>query len=113
MREALLLLLIVGVVGALWAWSTRARESVLAIVSEVCRDLELQRLDDSVALHRLRLQRTPAGLRMVRIYRFEFTIDGTTRYAGDVALTGDHLSWVRVGHPQGDIHIDLSGGKPH
>ena len=42
---------------------------------------------------------------------FEFTLDGTARYEGDVGLAGDTLAWVRVGHPAGDIHIDVAARR--
>lgn len=107
MRDALWLLIATGCCYGLWSWSVRGRERVLAVVREVCRDLGLQALDDSVVLRGFRLLRTPDGLRIGRTYRFEFTLDGHTRHAGDVGLAGLRLVWVRVGHPQGDIHIDV------
>lgn len=108
MRDALWLLFVSACGYGLWSWSVRGRERVLAVVREVCRDLELQALDGSVVLRGIRLLWTPDGLRIGRTYRFEFTLDGSTRHAGDVGLAGQRLAWVRVGHPQGDIHIDLS-----
>lgn len=107
MIDALVLLLLIGFVAGAWTWSTAGRERVVAVVKEVCADLKLQRLDDSVVLRGLRLLRTPRGITLGRVYRFEFTIDGISRYAGDVALAGDALAWIRFGHPDGDIHIDL------
>jgi len=111
MRDALLLLLALGAVGGLWSWSASGRERVLAVVKEVCGDLGLQRLDDSVVLSGLRLLRSARGFSIGRIYRFEFTLDGSARYQGDVGLAGDTLAWVRVGHPQGDIHIDVAARR--
>ena len=111
MREALFLLLALGAVGGLWSWSASGRERVLAVVKEVCGDLGLQRLDDTVVLSGLRLLRSAQGWRVGRIYRFEFTLDGTARYEGDVGLAGDTLAWVRVGHPAGDIHIDVAARR--
>ncbi len=111
MREALFLLLALGAVGGLWSWSASGRERVLAVVKEVCGDLGLQRLDDTVVLSGLRLLRSARGWRVGRIYRFEFTLDGTARFEGDVGLAGDTLAWVRVGHPAGDIHIDVAARR--
>ncbi|MGE4244340.1 DUF3301 domain-containing protein [Ramlibacter sp.] len=109
MRDALWLLVTVGAFAGLWNWSTSGRERVLAVVREVCRDLDLQSLDDSVVLRGVRPVWTAGGLRLGRTYRFEFTLDGRARQAGDVGLAGSQLAWVRVGHPQGDIHIDVDG----
>jgi hypothetical protein len=111
MREALMLMLALGAVGGLWSWSTSGRERVVGVVKEVCADLGLQRLDDSVVLSGLRLLRAAGGWRIGRIYRFEFTLDGSARYEGDVGLAGNTLAWVRVGHPQGDIHIDIAARR--
>jgi hypothetical protein len=108
-RDALLLLLALGAGAGLWSWSARGRERVRGPIAETCAELGLQRLDDSVVLHGLRLLRTAHGWRLGRIYRFEFTLDGSTRHVGDVGLAGEHPVWVRVGHPQGDIHIDFAG----
>ena len=108
MRDALWLLGLVGASAWLWSWSVSGRERVLAVVREVCRDLGLQVLDDSVVLRGVRPLWTADGLRLGRTYRFEFTLDGSTRHAGDVGLAGTQLAWVRVGHPQGTIHIDIS-----
>lgn len=107
MRDALWLLIAAGCSYGLWSWSVRGRERVLEIVREVCRDLGLQALDDSVVLRRVRLLRTADGWCLGRTYRFEFTLDGTARHVGDVGLAGLRLVWVRVGHPHGDIHLDL------
>lgn len=108
MRDALWLLIAMGAAVGLWSWSTAGRERVLAVVRVVCKDLGLQALDDSVVLRGLRPLWTADGLRIGRTYRFEFTLDGQSRHAGDVGLAGSRLAWVRVGHPQGDIHIDVS-----
>jgi hypothetical protein len=108
MRDAFWLLVCIGAVAGLWSWSTSGRERVLAVVREVCGDLQLQGLDDSVVLRGLRPLWTAEGLRLGRTYRFEFTVDGSARYTGDVGLVGSALAWVRVGHPQGDIHIDVA-----
>jgi hypothetical protein len=106
-RDALWLMLSIGAVAGLWSWSSSGRERVLAVVKEVCADLNLQALDDSVVLRGLRPLWTAQGLRVGRTYRFEFTFNGADRHAGDVGLAGSSLVWVRVGHPQGDIHIDI------
>lgn len=104
-------MLALGAGAGLWSWSTSGRERVLALVAETCAELGLQRLDDSVVLRGLRLLRTSGGWRVGRIYRFEFTLDGRARHVGDVGLAGDSPAWIRVGHPQGDIHIDLAARR--
>ena len=91
----------------LWSWSMRAHDRVDRISREVCHDLELQRLDEAVALRRLRLLRTVTGLGIERVFRFEFSVNGADRCRGEVCLLGIQPRWVHLDHPEGAIHIDL------
>ncbi len=106
MQEALILLLILGLVLALWYWSAQGRERVLAISAEICRDLHMQRLDDSVALHGLRLVRTPQ-FAVERRYAFEFSADGVDRRRGEVVLLGFALQHARLELPDGPLLIEV------
>ena len=108
MQDALTLLLILGLVLALWHWSVQGRERVLAITREICRDLEMQRLDDSVALHSLRLVRTPR-FALERRYAFEFSTDGVDRRRGEVVLVGFALQHARLELPEGPLLIETGG----
>jgi Protein of unknown function (DUF3301) len=112
MHEALVLLLILGLVCALWHWSVLGRERVLAISGEICRDLKMQRLDDSVALHALRLVRAPR-FALERRYAFEFSTDGVDRRRGEVVLLGFALQLARLELPDGPLLIEIGGrGSP-
>ena len=93
----------------LWSWSMRAHDRVDRISREVCNDLQLQRLDEAVALRKLRLQRTVGGLSIERVFSFEFSVNGADRCRGAVCLLGIYPRWVHLDHPEGDIHIDLEG----
>ncbi|MSQ67566.1 MAG: DUF3301 domain-containing protein [Gammaproteobacteria bacterium] len=107
MHEALALLLAAGGLAGLWTWSTAGRECALRGVEKLCRELALQRLDESVALHRLALRWGHGRLVVLRVYRFEFSRDGAQRHTGEVALTNGALAWARVHHPEGAIYLDL------
>jgi hypothetical protein len=108
MQEALILLLILGMVLAFWHWSVLGRERVLAISGEICRDLKMQRLDDSVALHGLRVVRTPQ-FALERRYAFEFSTDGLDRRRGEVVLLGFVLQHARLELPDGPLLIEIGG----
>ncbi len=108
MADALILLLILGLVLALWHWSVLGRERVLAISGEICRDLNMQRLDDSVALHALRLVRAPQ-FALERRYAFEFSTDGSDRRRGEVVLLGFALQLARLELPDGPLLIEIGG----
>lgn len=107
MNDGTPLLLILS--GVAWFWYTgrRAHEKVLEISKVVCKDLDVQRLDDGVALRRFRLRWTRNGLSLVRIFRFEFSSNGMDRNLGEIALVGLRLDWVRIEHPDGNYFIDV------
>ena len=107
MHEALALLLVAGGLAGLWSWSTAGRESAITTIDKLCRELALQRLDDSVALHRLALERQYGRLTVLRVYRFEFSRDGAQRHIGEVALTNGAPAWAQVHAPEGAIYLDL------
>lgn len=111
MPREIWLLLGTGLLIGLWFWATRARERVDLISREVCADLNLQRLDESVTLRRISLQRTDQGLRLRRVFSFEFSVTGADRRRGDVCLLGAFPAWVQVDHPDGPIFIDINSPK--
>ena len=107
MESGMWLLVACGAVVGVWLWAVQARERVDRISQEVCKDLDLQRLDESVALQRIRLLRTGDGLQVQRLFSFEFSISGADRRRGDVCLLGLTPLWVHLDHPDGAIHIEL------
>lgn len=108
MTDAAWLLVALGGVFALWTWSNAARERVDALSREVCRDLALQRLDEAVALRGLRLRRGLDGVRLERLFSFEFSVTGADRRRAEVCVHGGLPQWVRLDHPDGPILIDLN-----
>ncbi len=108
MDGALLLLLAAGACAGLWNWGVTGRERALREIGVICKDMGLQALDESVVLNLVRLRRGPGGkLRLVRVYRFDFTLDGHSRHHGDVALAGLKPLWARLYSPAGDTWLDL------
>ena len=107
MNDAAVLILMLCAGAWLWNANRLAHEKVLAVCREVCGDLKLQQLDDTVSLRRLKLRWAVGRLNVVRIYRFEFSDDGVARRFGEIALVGSVLDWVRVDHRQGSIYIDV------
>jgi Protein of unknown function (DUF3301) len=110
MGEGTYILLLLGGIAWLWHTSRSAHEKVLEISRTVCRDLHVQRLDDSVALRRLRLRWSRQGPSLRSVYGFEFSSDGNDRCGGEIALVGMDLDWVRIDHPQGRYFIDIPSG---
>jgi hypothetical protein len=93
---AILVLLLLG-----WFWldSLRAREMAVGICRAACERRDLQFLDQTVALRHLGVRRTPDGLRLRRVYRFDFSEEGIGRRTGYLALVGLDLEEISLGLP--------------
>ena len=93
---AILALLLVG-----WFWldSLRARELATGICRAACEQRGLQFLDQTVALRRLGVRRTPVGLRLRRVYRFDFSEEGVGRRSGYLVLIALDLEEISLGLP--------------
>ena len=82
-----------------WRDSLGAREQARAASARACQQINVQLLDDTVALERLWPRRDRDGrLKLERLYVFEFTDTGLVRRTGSVLLVG----WrVEVLHMEG------------
>jgi hypothetical protein len=76
--------------------SLRAREIATEICRAACSRADVQLLDETVALRRLNVARTAAGLRLRRIYRFDFSEEGTSRKSGYLILMDLHLEAISL-----------------
>jgi hypothetical protein len=94
---AILLLLLLG-----WFWldSLRAREIALGISKAACETRGLQLLDQAVALRRLGLSWQHKGIRLRRVYRFDFSEEGVGRHSGYLVLSGIDLVDLSFGLPE-------------
>lgn len=98
----LLALTTVGMLLWLWSENLRAREHVLRTCAAACRELDVQLLDQTVALSRLSLGWVPPrGLILQRSYSFEFSTDGVDRCQGRVGLWGGRIEYVHMDYPDG------------
>jgi len=93
---AVFLLLLLG-----WFWldSMRAREIATEVCKTACQQRELQFLDQTVALRRLGLAWRSEGLRMRRVYRFDFSEEGVGRRSGYLVMRGLVLEDLSFGLP--------------
>ena len=84
---------LIALAAALWLWrdSLRAREAAIAICKRVCTAEQVQLLDDTVALAALWPQLSRGGLRLKRVYGFEFSREGVERRHGSITLLGTSL----------------------
>jgi len=96
MLSTLASILALGLVALAWFSGARARETAVSIGRAACDKEGYQLLDDSVALQRFALRWTRSGLRMRRMYRFEYSVEGTLRETGYVLLLGQQLESVHI-----------------
>ncbi len=93
----ILVLFALAIAALYWVAALRAKELARAAGQQACARAEVQLLDDTVELTRLRLRRTDRGaLAWQREYRFEFTRDGATRYRGRIAMAGTRVLAVEL-----------------
>jgi hypothetical protein len=88
---------IIALIALFWLDSLRARESAVRAAREACERMEVQFLDDTVALAKLRLRRDRRGrAHLARTYGFEFSIDGATRSRGHVLILGRRIETLHL-----------------
>lgn len=97
MSDAILYLLLLGLLAWFWLDSLRSREIATHTCKAVCKRDQLQFLDDTVSLQHLSIARDPQGrLKLRRAYRFDFAITGDRRYQGLVVMLGSQLQVLKM-----------------
>ncbi|NOY66378.1 MAG: DUF3301 domain-containing protein [Gammaproteobacteria bacterium] len=89
--ELLILFIFAGVI---WYWLDGVRTKELASHAgrDACKQANVDFLDDTVALMRVRIKRDKEGRILInRFYQFEFSSDGSCRYEGKVEMLGKRL----------------------
>lgn len=80
-----------------WLEAMRSKELARAAGKRACEQAQVQFLDDTVELVRVRVKRDDHGrLGFYREYRFEFSDDGADRRRGALALFGKRVLRVSL-----------------
>lgn len=96
--ELLLAVALLATLASFWHSSLAARELANRAALDACAGANVQMLDGTVAIHRLRLVRAAdTPLAWHRTYVFDYTADGFSRQRGFVILTGEHVETVGLG----------------
>ena len=95
-----LLLGLLLLLGWFWLDSLRAREIAIGLCQAACRQRDLQWLDQTVALRRLGLTWRAEGVRLRRVYRFDFSEEGMERRQGYIVMRGLNLEELSFGLPE-------------
>jgi hypothetical protein len=97
MTGGLIPVLLLMLVAWIWLIGARAREFATLLARRHCTQRNLQLLDETVALARMGVRWTDAGIRMRRMYRFEFSLEGVGRRIGYVLILGDRVEAIDDG----------------
>ncbi|MEX1994028.1 MAG: DUF3301 domain-containing protein [Steroidobacteraceae bacterium] len=96
--ELLISVALLALVAGFWHSSLAARELANRIAMETCTSANVQMLDGTVSIHRLRLVRGgDAPLSWQRTYFFDYSPDGFSRQRGFIVLTGNAVDSVGLG----------------
>ncbi len=97
------------IAGLVWFWldRMRAREVALKHCAAFCQETNVQLLDQTVRIARIRLGRNARGrIQVRRFYAYDFSTDGKDRWFGIAILLGQQLEYIRMEHPDGPIIFD-------
>ncbi len=88
-------LTLTAVIVIFWYRGLQVKESALRRAKKYCDELDLQLLDQTIALKGLGIRRAEDGfLKLVRRYQFEFTSTGDERYKGRVTVVGRQIDEI-------------------
>lgn len=104
---SLLAIVALAVIVLVWVDSLRARERAVSSCAEACRRMDVQFLDQTVALSRIGIARgSGRALAIRRRYVFEFSTNGSDRRHGCAELLGPEVHYVQLDHPDGSTILD-------
>lgn len=103
----LLLVAIPALCIRLWWTGSRARELAVDLSRTACERRQLQFLDQTAALKRIRLCRNASGQSCLeREYSFEFTDQGTFRDSASITMQGHSLKRIHFPYTR-----DIDGNR--
>lgn len=93
----ILAILLIAVLIWLWLDSLKSREIALSEARTACASEGLLLLDDTVAIRRLGIGRDGNhGLRLHRVYGFEYSTSGNDRWTGNLVMLGERVLVVNL-----------------
>ena len=97
MFTEIILIVLLLLVFFYWSDAQQAREIALHATKVHCKKMQVQMLDDYVALNALWLKRDENGkLAPWRSYLFEFSSTGVERYNGKIIMLGRRIQSIQM-----------------
>lgn len=99
---SLLIILLLALIAWFWLNSIRAQEIAMQASAQACKQIEVQFLDQTASLKKIRILRNKNG-RMIleRIYSFDFSRDRESRTQGLVTILGQKVTQVLLDEESG------------
>jgi len=105
--EIIGLVLLAAITWLIWD-SLKAREAAVAASRAACVAEQLLFLDDTVMIQSIRpVRNDEGGLRLRRVYGFEYSESGDSRRKGSVVLVGDRVIVLNLELPPRAQHLPL------
>ena len=99
----LLLIVVLVAISASWLTTMRARDRARIAVARLCKQYQLQLLDQTVALAGMKVARSQrGGLTLRRLFRFDYSEDGITRKNGSIWMKGEQPEMITIERSEGD-----------
>lgn len=97
MLDDIILIILLLSVYLYWFNGQQAKEIALKAVRVHCLNLEVQMLDEYVALNGIRLKRDHTGkIQLQRTFLFEFSSTGNERYNGVCIMLGQRIESMQM-----------------
>jgi len=99
---SILIILFLALIAWFWLNSIRAQEIAMQASAQACQQIEVQFLDQTASLKKIRIIRNKNG-RMIfeRIYSFDFSRDRESRTQGLVTIVGQKVTQVLLDEDSG------------
>ncbi len=95
--ETIILLALLGFFAWFWFDTLQSQERAKNLAKQICLELHLQLLDDTLSLIRFRLKRNKRGrLTVQRVFQFEFSDGGNNRQLGTLIMRGISLEMLEM-----------------
>ena len=102
LMSPLFFLMLLAVIVWLWQENLRYREYAIRQCKKICQEMNLQLLDQTVALTTLKLRKDHNGkIKTLRRYSFEISMDGANRFNGYIILLGFNIIHTEIDLPDG------------
>jgi hypothetical protein len=102
--NSLLFLMLLAIIVWFWQENLRYREFAVRQCKRICQEMNLQLLDQTVALTSLKLRRDQnKNIKILRKYNFEISMDGANRCRGYIILLGFNIIHTEFDLPDGPV----------